>query len=69
MLEFINRCLRTLDFCHVGKRTEAGIFVHHKGRVNGEWEFLREFLQEKLMKNLIIGSVGDHTSAKLQHMP
>ena len=39
MLELINRCLRTLDFRHVvrhvGERTEAGIFVHRKGRAAG----------------------------------
>ena len=50
VLELINRCLRTLGFrhvvCHVGERTEAGIFVHRKGRTNGEWKFL----QEKLTK-------------------
>ena len=51
-------------FCHVSEGTEAGIFVHCKGRANGEWKFL----QEKLTKNLI-GSIGDCTSTKLQHMP
>ena len=69
MLELINRCLRTLDFrhvvCNVGELTEADIFVHGKSAANGEWKFL----QEKLAKNLIISSISDCTSARLQHMP
>ena len=58
MLELINRCLRTFDFCHVGEFTKAGIFVHCKGCANSEWKLMHK----KLTKNLFIGRVADCTS-------